>query len=172
MDPKTLIAENHTRISRRLFNEGMRAVENKSYKKEIKKLVLIFAALFLILAIWLVYTGTPLVFLLGEALFLAMILIWISVMLPDTKRRSKYKALQHNSGSTPERTILFYPDRLSVTANSGEVTLIPYTEITELQETRNLYIFHCSQNTSLLIAKNGFVLGDFHAVKRNWSANL
>lgn len=31
------IAENHITISRAVFDEGMRAVENKEYKKSVKK---------------------------------------------------------------------------------------------------------------------------------------
>lgn len=41
---KRKIAENHTLISRALFDEGMRAVENKSYKKTVQKLALILAS--------------------------------------------------------------------------------------------------------------------------------
>ncbi|MGN0353405.1 MAG: hypothetical protein ACI4ES_17330, partial [Roseburia sp.] len=82
MKPITQIAENHITITRKLFNEGMRAVENKSYNKEIRLLALILTVLYLIVAIWLIYTGGSLFFLLGESIFLAALLFWLFIMLP------------------------------------------------------------------------------------------
>ena len=35
MNPSEQLAKNHIRITRSLFNEGMRAVENPNYKKSI-----------------------------------------------------------------------------------------------------------------------------------------
>ena len=165
MQPTTQIAENHISITRKLFNEGMRAVENKSYKKEIKKLILVLAILYLVVVVWLLCTNGSLLFLLGESIFLGAILFWLIVMLPDTKRRNKYKAMMQGMDNVPERTIKFYQDHLTVIANSGKVTDIPYSEITGWQETRNLYILNCSKNIHLLISKSEFTFGDFEIVK-------
>lgn len=165
MHPEKPIAENHTMISRTLFNEGMRAVENKRYKNEVKKLILILVILYLLVAAWLVYTGGSPVFLLGESIFLGAILCWLMFMLPNARRRDKYKAMSQGSDKVPERTIRFYQDHLSVTANSGKVTDIPYHKITGWQETRNLYILNCTEKNSILVSKNGFILGNFDIVK-------
>ena len=70
----TLIAENHITVTPQLFKESMKAVEDNSYKKSIQKLALILIGLYLIVAFWLVYSGNPLVFLLGESVFLASLL--------------------------------------------------------------------------------------------------
>lgn len=56
------------------------------------KLALILIGLYLIIAFWLVYSGNPLVFLLGESVFLASLLYWLFVMLPNTKYKNKYKS--------------------------------------------------------------------------------
>lgn len=165
MQNTVLIAENHISISRKLFDEGMRAVENKSYKSEIKKLIFILTVLHLIVAVWLIRTGGSLVFLLGETVFLGAMLFWLIFMLPNTKHRNKYKAMSQGTSSIPERTIKFYQDHLSVTANSGKVTVISYDEISGWQETRNLYILNCNENTHLLVSKNGFSFGNFDIVK-------
>ncbi|MGN1141956.1 MAG: YcxB family protein [Oliverpabstia sp.] len=161
----TQIAENHTIISRKLFNEGMRAVENKSYKKEIKKLILILAIIYLVVVVWLLYTGGSLFFLFGESIFLGAILFWLVIMLPNTKRRNKYKALCQDTDIVPERTIKFYQDYLSVITNFGKETIILYNDITGFQETSHLYILNCNKNMNLLVSKDGFIFGDFNTLK-------
>lgn len=93
MHPTTQIAENHIRISRSLFNEAMRDTESKTYKKAVQKIALVLASLYLIIAFFLSYTGCSLLLLLGESVFLAALLFWLTVMLPGTRRHSKYKAL-------------------------------------------------------------------------------
>lgn len=165
MHPTNQIAENHTHISRSLFNEGMRAVESKTYKKETRKVVLILAALYAAVAAWLWYTGGSLVFLLGESIFLGALLFWLIIMLPDSRRRSKYKAMTQGADSIPERTIRFYQDQLSVTTNTKKETIISYTDISGWQETKNLYIINCKNNTHIMLDKNGFVIGDFDVIK-------
>lgn len=165
MKPAEQLAENHIRISQSLFNEGTRAVENQDYKRSIKRLASCIIVIFAAAAAWILYTGGSLIFLLGEAVFLGALLFWLTVMLPNTKRRSKYKAMTHNSEEVPERIIIFYPKHLSVRANDGNETFISYDNIKSWQETKHLYILNCGNNTSVLLDKQGFVSGDFHTIK-------
>lgn len=161
----TQVAENHICISRSLFDEGMRATENKSYKKTIQKLALILLVLYLGIAVWLWYTGRSLFFLLGESIFLGALLFWLMIMLPGTRRRSKYKAMIQCNNGLPKRTVIFFQNYLSVIANTGKETTIPYTDVTGWQETKNLYILNCHNNTHVLLDKNGFVTGNFYSIK-------
>lgn len=165
MQPDTLIAENHISISRALFNEGMRASEDSRYKKSIRKIIFVLLAVYLIIAAWLLHTDGSLFYLLVESVFLGAMFFWAIVVLPSSRRRGKYKAMAQNTGSAPERTIKFYTDHLSVTADSGKVTVINYGDITGWKESKNLYILNCSSNTAVLISKNGFLSGDFDMVK-------
>ncbi len=165
MNPSEQLAKNHIRITRSLFNEGMRAVENPNYKKSIKKLTACLILIFTAAAAWLLYTGGPLMFLLGEAVFLGALLFWLIIMLPNTKRRSKYKSMTHNSEAVPERTILFYQKHLSVTADDGKQTVISYDSIRNWQETKHLYILNCENSTSVLLDKQGFASGSFHTIE-------
>lgn len=166
MNPTTQIAENHIRITRPLFSEAMRATENKAYKKAVHKTALVLIALYLAVAAWLWYTGGSLFFLLGESVFLGAILFWLIVMLPNTRIKSKYKAMAQYSNAAPERTVVFFHDHLSVTADTGKETVIPYTDIEGWLESRHLYILNCSHNIHVLLDKNGFVSGDFSTVKK------
>ena len=165
MTTTTQIAENHICISRSLFNEGMRAAGNKTYKRTVQKLALILLLLYLAVAAWLLYTGGSLIFLIGESVFLGALLFWLFIMLPASKWRSKYKAMAQGGNSIPKRTIRFYPDHLLVLANTGKETTISYCDIQNWQETKNLYILNCSNNISVLLDKNGFVIGNFQAIE-------
>lgn len=165
MHSTTLLAENHICISKALFREGIHATENKAYKKTIQKLALILLALYLAVAAWLWYTGGSPIFLLGESVFLGALFFWLFVMLPGAKQRSKYKAMAQGENITPERTVKFYQNHLSVTANTGKETIIQYDDILNWRETKHLYILNCNNNISVMLNKNGFVIGDFHVVQ-------
>lgn len=171
MHPDTLIAENRIRISRTLFNEGMRAVEDKHYKKSIKKILLVLAVLYLLVAVWLLHTGGSLFYLLVESVFLGAMFFWAIVVFPGSRRRRKYKAMAPDADCIPERTIKFYQDHLSVTADSGKVTVITYDMVTGWKESKNLYILNCSNNTGVLISKNGFLSGNFDIIKSRLFCN-
>ena len=162
MHPTTQIAENHTLISRALFNEGMRAVENKSYKKTVQKLALILLAIYLAAAAWLLCTGGSLIFLIGETIFLGALLFWLSIMLPSTKRRSKYKAMAVNG--LPTRETRFYPDHLTVLSDTGKETTLFYHDMVSHQETKHLYILTFQNNVNVMLDKKGFVSGDLSAI--------
>lgn len=164
MNKTARIAENHICVSRALFREGIHAAENKDYARSVRKIAFCIVSVFAAAAAWLLYTGGSLVFLLGEAVFLGALLFWLMFMLPNTRRHRQYKAMMHGTGCVPERTTVFYPEHLSVTANHGSETVIPYDNIINWQETKHLYILNCMNNTSILLDKHGFVCGDFHTV--------
>lgn len=103
--------------------------------------------------------------LLGESVFLAALLFWLFIMLPGTKRKNKYKAMTKGRNITPERTIRFYQDHMSVIARTGETTDIGYQEITGWQETDNLYILNCTNKRSVLVSKDGFTFGSLDVIK-------
>lgn len=104
-------------------------------------------------------------FLLGESIFAASLFYWLMVMLPNTRRKSKYKAMTHGSDSVPERIILFYQDHLSVRTDTGNETVYSYQDLSGWQETRHLYILPCKEHRYILIDKEGFVSGDFDLIK-------
>lgn len=166
MEPTTPLAENHIAISRTLFDEGMRAVENKEYKKSVKKVAVSLILLFTIAAAWLLYTGVSLFFLLGEGIFLGALLFWLIIMLPDSRRKGRYKAMMHGCDEVPKRTTIFYQKELTVTDNNGNETKILYRDIIGYQETKNLYILNCKNNTNILLNKNGFTTGRFDLIKK------
>lgn len=165
------IAKNHILISRALFNEGMRSVENQDYKKSVKKIAVGAILLFVTAAGWLLYTGGSPIFLLGEAIFLGALLFWLLVMLPCTKRNNKYKVMMRGRNTPPERTVVFYQEYLSVLADTGKETVIQYNSVTNWQETKNLYIINCRNNVSVLLDKKGFEIADFNTVRKELSKN-
>lgn len=165
MKPTTPLAENHITISRTLFDEGMRAVENKEYEKSVKKIAVSLTIIFAIAAAWLLYIGGSLIFLLGEAIFLGALLFWLTIMLPGSRRKGKYKTMLHGCDNVPSRTTIFYQEHLTVITNNQKETTIPYSDVIGYQETNSLYILNCKNKISVLLDKMGFVVGSFDIVK-------
>lgn len=166
MEPTVPLAENHITISRALFDEGMCAVENKDYEKSVKKVAVGLAVIFAAAAAWLLYSGGSLLFLLGEGIFMGALLFWLTIMLPNSRRKGKYKAMMQGCNEAPKRTTIFYQEYLTVMANNGNETTIPYSDIIGYQETKNLHILNCENNIHVLLNKNGFSIGDFDTVKK------
>ena len=84
------IAENRIEITRQLFDEGMRAVENKEYKKLALKVALAVLLITAAAAAYLLHTGGSLILLAGEGIFFAAMLVWVAFVLPKNKRKSSY----------------------------------------------------------------------------------
>lgn len=165
MNHNTPIAKNNTQLTKSLFNEGMHAIESKTSKKTILRVVLVLGIIYLLVIAWLLHTGGSLFLLLGQSIFLAAVLFWLIVMLPASKRRAKYKAMAQGNDIAPRRELAFYQDQVTITADSGKVTNIPYSDVIGWKETDNLYILSCTNKHFLLIDKKGFAFGDFDAVK-------
>lgn len=163
---QTPIAENHIRITHPLFQEAMKAVEQDTYKKTVRKLAAVLAVIFLAIAVYFYYKELSLIFLLGESIFLCALLFWLLVMLPGTKRRSKYKALKAGSPDLPQRTIYAYEDHLTVKTPAGKETVLTWETCSGFRETTHLYILTFHQNTHVLLAKDGFVCGDFRVIQK------
>lgn len=160
-----LIAENRIEITRPLFNEGMRTVENKEYKKLAWKITLIVLALCAAGAAFLIYTGNSLIYLAGEGIFFAAMLAWVTYVLPRNKRKNSYQAMCHKSGGNLTRTIRFYEDAMIIFSGDGKETTIPYENVLEWHETRHLFVLICREKTGVLLKKDGFVTGDAEIVK-------
>ena len=165
------IAENHITITRSLFYEGMRAIGKKGYQKAIKKLVLLLLVLYLIIAVWILHSGGSLFMLAGETLTITALLLWMTVFLPRSKWKAKYKAKSQYGELIPERTVFFYENSLTVTGNSCKTADIAYSKVTGWQETKHFYILECAENIRILVGKEGFTLGSFNLVKTRFSSS-
>ena len=165
MQQTKLIAENHITITRPLFYEGMRAIGKNGYQKAIKKLILLLLVLYLIITVWILHSGGSLFMLAGETLTITALLLWMTVFLPRSKWKAKYKTMSQYGELIPERTVYFYEKALMVTGNSCKTLNISYSKISGWQETEHFYILECEENIRVLVGKDGFTHGDFDLVK-------
>ena len=159
------IAENRIEITRQLFDEGMRAVENKEYKKLALKVALAVLLITAAAAAYLLHTGGSLILLAGEGIFFAAMLVWVAFVLPKNKRKSSYQAMCRKSNGTLSRTIRFYSDHMSILSGEEMMITIPYQDVLEWRETKHLWVLTCREKTGVLIKKDGFVTGNADMVK-------
>lgn len=159
------IAENHITITQELFDEGMRAIRNKNYKKLILKFISAFILLNIAVAFYIIYSGINPIYLAGEIIFFIGIIIWSIFVLPQTIRRKNYKAMQKDSSEIPTRTVDFFENYLLVTSNTGTEVSISYKDVINWQETKHLWIIRCKNNLSILIKKDGFSIGNINIVQ-------
>lgn len=164
MYPTTQIAENHITISRPLFNECMHIIENKEYKKRIKKFIFVLVAVDVAMAVWVLYSGGSPSMFLGQTILLNIVILGFILSAPGRKRKTKYKAMCKDKGIAPERTTKFYQDHLSVITDTDKATDILYSEIINWKETKHLYIINCKKNISILLCKDGFTMGTFDSI--------
>lgn len=160
-----LIAENRIEITRQLFNEGMRTIENKKYKKLTWKIALIILAICAAGAMFLLHTGSSLVYLAGEGIFFAAMLAWVAYMLPRNKRKSSYQAMCRKSGGVPARTVRFYQEHMTILSETGNETTILYKDVLECHETKHLWVLISREKIGVLLKKDGFTTGNAEIIK-------
>ena len=159
------IAENRIEITRKLFDEGMQTVENKEYKKLTLKVALVVLVITAAAAVYLLHTGGSLIYLAGECIFFAAMLIWVAFVLPRNKRKRSYEAMRRKSDGVLTRTVRFYADHMIICSGAGKEVTIPYKDVNGWHETKHLCILTCKEKTGVLLNKDGFVTGNAKAVK-------
>ena len=165
MNHSTIVAENHITVTRPLFDEGMRAIENPSYRKTLAGTAAVIAALTLGIGAYLYHIGASPILILGECIVMIAALVWLTIIHPKNKKNHKYNAMCPDADTQPERTTRFYHSQFCVTTNAGKEITVPYTDIVIWQETEHLWILRCANNMNLLLDKKGFVTGDFEQIK-------
>lgn len=160
------IAENHITITRKLFNEGIIATRNKNYIKTVTKLAFALILFFIIASIWIISTGENPIYLAGEFAFIIILLFWLVFILPRTGNRKHYKSMCLSSSETPTRTTRFFQDHALVISETGKEVFIPYKDVLELKESKNLWILNCQNNQGILLKKDGFSTGSIETVKK------
>lgn len=166
------IAENHITITRRLFNEGRLTSRNENYRQNVLRLSGILALILVITAAWLLYTGGSLIYLAGEIIFTVALLIWLIFILPGTGGKSRYQAMTQGSSTPPQRTTVFYQDRLEVTAESGKKVTVPYKDIEKISESKNLWVLSCKGKIGVMIKKDGFTKGNMDDARKYINFNV
>lgn len=153
------LIENHVKITKEVFQEWSNSSIKEAYKKTLRKTAIFLVLLFVLYAAWVFsHGGTPFI-MIGEALLMSFIYLYVVIYQPKKRRRNQYKNLCKASNGTPARIVRFYPDRLSVTTDSGKVREFKYSQMQEVRETPSLYVLSNTTNTDILLAKDGFTTG-------------
>lgn len=158
------IAENEIVITQQFFTEGQTALRSRKCKKYLSRLGFGLAVVCLISAVWLLYSGASLIGLLFEVVFMCALLLWLSFIFPKAGSKSKFKALAA-SGASMSRKTRFYNNYLTVCSGSGQETVIPYSNVDELLETKHLWVIRCKDNRGILVQKDNFITGSMDDIR-------
>lgn len=153
-----LLAENRFTITKPLCCEGMLRISAESYGKFAKKVVMLLAAAWLILAAVTLWQGQSLGYLVVELIVLCMVSLWICVFVPRNKAGRAFKVLKSRYGDDLNRTTRFYTDRLVVETMENQTT-IHYSEITRVLHSPRLLILVTDDNSGILLKLDGFTYG-------------
>lgn len=149
------LAENRTTINKKLFLEGMLRISRDGYGKSARKAVLILLGMWSIFLIWTLATGGSFLQSLGSLGVVALLGLWVCVYLPRYNAGRYWKAQEAKYGSVMERITYFYPEALTITGECVE-QIIPYTQITQIKQSRNLLVLICENKTGILLSRKGF----------------
>lgn len=160
------LIENQITITRALFYEGMKASESAAYRKVIRTTAIVVLILFAGISIGMLLMGSSPVFLLGEFLFVGVLMLWMTVLLPNSRKKNKYKMLCKSSPDVPKRTAKFFPNHFSVVTDTGKMKDFEYKNIRNFHETKHLYVMIDESKTAILLDKKGFTIGNIEQVKK------
>lgn len=154
-----ILAENHVKIKKQTFHEGMRRVQWDSYGPFAVKVSAVLAALWVLLLLVTVFTQGSLAYALGELAVLALVCLWLWVYLPRSKIRQAYRSMEAKHGGQMERVTRFYADRAEIMAGDT-VASIPHEDVANVMETKHLLILSTAGGTAVILDKAGFRIGD------------
>ena len=153
-----ILAENRFLLTKDLFLEGIRRVDQESYGKFAKKIAAALAAVWLAMAAATLWTGGSLAFAVTEGLVAALAAVWVCVLLPRSRAKRAFKALENRYGTDMERVVRFYPDRLEVETAETQ-TVIPRDQL------RQLLVLLTAEKKGVLLKRDSFTLGDETAIE-------
>ena len=157
-----VLADNKFTITKKLFYEGSVLVSRDSYGKFAKKVTLVLLGIWLVLfAITLIAKANP-IFALGELVLVAFLCVWINVLLPRSRAKSNFKALQQQGDLT--RIIRFYANHLEAESDNRHEK-ITYDQVKDILQSRNLLILICNDGVGVMLALGGFTVGDAKKVR-------
>ena len=152
------IALNRFTLTKELFYEGNKRTSRETYSRFALRMVLIMTGAWVIIAVVTLLTRPNIVFLAVEALVLILASLWVAVYTPWRKRKKAYNAFLELYGEDPERTTVFYEDRLVVNPEGREIT-VPYADLAKTLTSEHLLIFITNASKGVLVSRDGFVKG-------------
>ena len=158
------LAENRFTITKELFYEGMLRVTKESYGPFVKKVLLVLAAAWAILAAFTLLNSGSLFFAAAELGVVGFIGVWLNVFVPRNKARRAWAAMENRGGADLERVTRFYPDYLEADNGMEEITVF-YEDIREILHSEHLLVLLSVERKGILVARDGFVSGDTAAVQ-------
>jgi hypothetical protein len=158
-----MVAENSFSLTEGLFREGMGCLSRNSYGKTATKWTLILLLLWGIISALLLFLGGPVSQILVYLAAILFLCYWLNVAAPRKHAKKAWDALLSRSGDDPQRTTRFYPDHLEVDAG-GTVKTVPYGDVLQIRETKNLIMLICADKTGVMVAKNGFTIGNYEEI--------
>ena len=158
------LAENRFTITKELFYEGMLRVIKESYDPFIKKIMLVLAAAWAVLAAATLMGSGSLSYAVMELVVVVLIGVWLSVFVPRSKARRAWTALENRCGTDLERVTRFYPGYLAADNGSEEITVF-YEDIRQILQSEHLLVLLSVEKVGVLVARDGFVSGDMAGVQ-------
>ena len=157
------LAENRFTITKELFYEGMLRVIRESYDPFKKKIMLVLAAAWAVLAVFTLTGSGSLFYAVVELVVVVLTGVWMSVFVPRSKARRAWAALE-NRGGDLERVTRFYPGYLEAGNGVEEITVF-YEDIRQILWSEHLLVLLSAEKVGVLVARDGFVSGDMAAVQ-------
>lgn len=158
-----ILAENRFCLTKSLFFEGMARISKDTYGPWANKFTLILLLVWAAAAGLLLCMGGLLVQGLIYLVPVCAICLWMNVLVPRSRAKKAWAALVNRCGENPERITRFYEDHLQI-ESSGSEKSFAYSDISEIKETTHLLVLIYGKKQGIILAKDGFFIGNSEKV--------
>ena len=158
------LAENRFTITKKLFYEGMLRVMKESYDPFKKRIMVVLAVAWAVLAAVTLMGSGSLFYAAAELGVVGFIGVWLSVFVPRNKAKRAWAALEARCGADLERITRFYPNYLEADNGIEEITVF-YEDIRQILQSEHLLVLLNTDKVGILVARDGFVSGDTASVQ-------
>lgn len=159
-----LKAENRFTLTRELFVEGSKRLDQEERAPFVRKIMAVLAVVWVLTSAFMVWKGAHWVLPAVEFVVVVAIYVWMSVYAPRVAARKGWQSVVNRCGEDGmERDTLFYEDRLEAGSGSGTL-IVNYEDVRKTLESQNLIILLTADSRGIMLLKDGFTKGGMDVV--------
>lgn len=155
-----LKAENVFTVTEDVFKEGMRRIIRDEYGPMATKALAFLVVVWVLMTVFTFYMNGNIVLAVMEFVVIAAIAAWMELAVPHRRAKKGWEAAKRRSGEGMTRRTLFYEDRLEVEAGAVDTLVVNYEDVRKTLTTKNLLIIINCDKVGVMVALDGFKLGD------------
>lgn len=156
-----LKAENEYTVTEELYREGLGRIMQDEYMPSARKMLIVLAVLWAVLAYFTYRWGGGLILILAELAAAVFAGFWMMTVTPKKRVARAWEATKRSPDGL-ERHAMFYEDRMEV--DPGRL-IVNYEDVQKALETEHMLVVISNEGVGVMLLKDAYKVGDQSTVE-------